>query len=88
MPGSGVRNGGAVGLRSGGFEMDDRGDGFWPVMAFAGLALVLFLVGASWWNWYRAVVQQEVWRRQGCEMTRWEVFMGSKPIERNMRVSP
>jgi hypothetical protein len=43
--------------------------------------LIAFGVGMKW---YRAGIQQEVYRRQGCEMSRWEVFMGAKPIDRQL----
>jgi hypothetical protein len=36
-------------------------------------------------KWYTASVQTEVYRRQGVEMTTWEVFMGAKPVERYVK---
>jgi hypothetical protein len=36
-------------------------------------------------KWYQAGVQQKVWERQGCEMTQWETFIGSKPIIREFK---
>ena len=44
---------------------------------------ILFL-GLAFYGWYRAGVQQEVYKRQGCEMSQWEVFMGAKPIDRQL----
>jgi hypothetical protein len=35
-------------------------------------------------EWYRAGVQADVWRRQGAEMSTWEVFLGAKPIIRGV----
>ena len=46
--------------------------------------LLLFIAGVVAWGWYRAGVQQEVYRRQGVEMSQWEVYMGAKPIERRL----
>lgn len=43
------------------------------------VVLVTVPVAASW---YKAGVQQEVYRRQGVEMSRWELFMGAQPVER------
>lgn len=37
-------------------------------------------------QWYRAGVQADVYRRQGVEMTTWEVMMGAKPVERSIRI--
>jgi hypothetical protein len=51
------------------------------------VAIALFLVfAAPVVKWYRAGVQVEVWKREGIEMTQWEVFMGAKPLERNVRI--
>lgn len=30
-------------------------------------------------KWENAGIQQEVWRRQGIEMTQWEIYRGAKP---------
>lgn len=43
--------------------------------------ICLFLVGL---RYYRAGLQAEVCKRQGIEMTTWELFMGVKPIERSV----
>ena len=52
---------------------------FWTGAAIAAVCLAGFLA----WGWYAAGVQRDVWARQGCSMSQWEVFMGAKPIERN-----
>jgi hypothetical protein len=48
------------------------------------IGLALFVTGAFGLCWYQAGLQQEVYKRQGCEMTQWEVFMGAEPIDRQM----
>jgi hypothetical protein len=57
------------------------------------LAAVIFFVlllfgGAIGFSWYKAGIQQQVWERQGVHMTRWEVFVGSKPIVRQLVQDP
>jgi len=47
------------------------------------IVVLVFFGGFLAWEWYAAGVQREVWARQGCQMSQWEVFMGAKPIERN-----
>ena len=36
-------------------------------------------------HWYSAGIQQQVWERQGCKMTQWEVFIGTEPITRYIK---
>jgi hypothetical protein len=47
-------------------------------------AIAVILAIAFGVNWYKAGVQQEVYRRQGCEMSRWEIMLGAKPIDRQL----
>lgn len=35
-------------------------------------------------RWYRSGMQQAVYARQGIEMTRWEIFIGCEPDERQI----
>lgn len=44
--------------------------------------LFLMIAGAVGFVYYSAVVQQEVYKRQGVEMSVWEVFMGAQPVVR------
>ncbi len=46
------------------------------VAVLAGILMLL--------DWYRAGVQAEVYRREGIEVTQWEVFCGAKPAERTI----
>lgn len=55
----------------------------WRLIVGGVVLLVLISVGAGW---YRAGVQAEVYRRQGVEMSTWEVFTGAKPAERTIHV--
>lgn len=48
-------------------------------------AVALVLCACLLWETYRASVQAAVYRRQGVEMTTWEVMLGSKPVERTFR---
>lgn len=47
----------------------------------------IMLIGAVS-SWYGASVQAAVYRRQGVEMSTWEVMCGAKPVERSFRVAP
>jgi len=38
------------------------------------------------WEWYVSGVKAEVYRREGIDMTQWEVFVGVKPLERTINV--
>lgn len=53
-------------------------------LVVAGFVLIVIL--GIWGHWYRAGLQAEVYRREGIEMTQWEVFMGSKPAERSINL--
>ncbi len=64
--------------------MENKEESWTTVFILAAILLVVG-VGALGFRWYKAGVQQEVYRRQGCEMSRWEVFMGARPIERYMQ---
>lgn len=57
-----------------------------PLFGCLGVFIVLLVVMVPClaWNWYKAGVHQEVYRRQGCEMSRWEILMGAKPIDRQL----
>ena len=46
-------------------------------------AIVWVSIGGKW---YRAGAQAEVYRREGIEMTQWEVFIGVKPAERTVNL--
>jgi hypothetical protein len=39
-----------------------------------------------WYSWYIAGLQAAVYRRQGIEVTQWELFHGAKPAERAYRM--
>lgn len=52
-------------------------------VAVALFAAVVGLAVAS--QWYKAVVQRDVYRRQGVEMSAWEVFWGARPVERYIK---
>jgi len=60
-------------------ESDSAGAVFW----MSAIIVLACLAGFLAWGWYAAGVQRDVWARQGCSMSQWEVFMGAKPIERN-----
>ncbi len=52
-------------------------------------AVVVFLaivLGFGGCEVYQAHVQAEVYRREGVELTTWEVLMGAKPAERTVNV--
>ena len=57
------------------------------IMALAGVVVAGAVIGAPMFAWYKAGLQVEVYRRQGVEMTQWEVFMGAKPVERYVKGS-
>jgi hypothetical protein len=58
------------------------------IEAAAVLAIIAGIILAPMAAWYKAGVQVEVYRRQGVEMTTWEVFMGAKPVERYLKETP
>lgn len=49
---------------------------------------IFFVFGAATlaFKWYSSGIQADVWRREGAHMTQWEVFVGAKPIVRNIQV--
>ena len=65
--------------------MNKDNSGMW-LLASATLFAIAFMGGAIAFGWYRAGIQADVYNRQGAHMTRWEVFIGAKPIVRNMVV--
>lgn len=58
-------------------------------VVWLGIAMVVcvVLIGAVS-SWYGATVQAAVYRRQGVEMSTWEVMCGAKPVERSFRMAP
>ena len=52
---------------------------------FAALVLLAIAVTVGC-RWYTSAMQAEVYRREGIEMTTWEVFCGAKPAERSIRI--
>lgn len=46
------------------------------------LGLIFIMLTLLSFFWYRASVQADVYRRSGVDMSTWEVFTGSRPIER------
>lgn len=55
------------------------------LILFLWIALpVLALVFVGWFAWYQAAVQADVYRRQGADLSTWEVLMGAKPITRQL----
>jgi hypothetical protein len=34
------------------------------------------------WEWYVAGVQQQVYARQGVQMSHWEIMLGARPVVR------
>jgi hypothetical protein len=46
----------------------------------------ILAIAAPFGAWYKAKVQADVYRRQGVEMTTWEVMLGAKPIERSINI--
>lgn len=63
--------------------VDRQVDG-WDVAIWGGILGVIAAVLFGW-GWYKAGVQQGVYQRQGVQMSRWEVFLGAKPVERYMQ---
>jgi hypothetical protein len=56
------------------------------ISLIAAAVVLLVVIGAVWWGWYKASVQAEVYRREGIEMTTWEVWTGAKPAERTINI--
>lgn len=48
------------------------------------LAIVMVIIGFGIGAWYASGVQADVYRRQGVEMSQWEVFVGAKPVVRQI----
>jgi len=48
------------------------------------VVVVLFFVCSIGISWYDASVQADVWRRQGSDLSTWEVWRGAKPIDRTL----
>ena len=59
---------------------DDSKDGCVTILVYA-VVLALILIPVGLWSWYRAGVQVDIYKRQGIQITRWEVFIGAKPAE-------
>lgn len=55
----------------------------WVTLRMVLLLAALVICGVTGAKWYAAGIQRDVYARQGCRMTRWEVFCGAKPIDRN-----
>jgi hypothetical protein len=55
-----------------------------PLIFISAIGLLFLFLGISM-SWLQAAVQVDVYRRQGVEMTTFEVFMGAKPVERYVR---
>lgn len=53
---------------------------------FVAAVFVLLVVLASVGHLYQAHVQAEVYRREGIEISDFEVLMGAKPVERAIRI--
>ena len=52
------------------------------VAAGAVLSVAAVFAAALSLGWYQSGLQADVYRRQGVEMTQWEVFCGAQPVER------
>lgn len=48
--------------------------------------IVGFAALVVWYSWYIAGLQAAVYRRQGIDVTQWELFNGAKPAERAYRM--
>ncbi len=59
----------------------------WVFMCVCVLILTYIIVVGVLLGWYKAGVQTAVYERQGVHMTQFEVFIGAKPITRNMVVT-
>ena len=47
---------------------------------------VLIIASVFGWHWYKAGRQQQVYTRQGIQMSQWECFIGVEPAERVMQI--
>ena len=71
--------------------IDAIGEWMFDHIVFLSIMLVLFIVIgipalAASVQWYKAGVQADVYRREGIEMSQWDVFMGAKPAERAIQI--
>lgn len=64
--------------------MRNRHDDYATLALYAVVILLILLV-AFVIAWVRATVQTNVYKRQGVDMSVWEVFLGAKPIERVLK---
>lgn len=55
-------------------------------MTAAAIIIAVAVITGPIFGWYKAGVQAEVYRRQGVEMTQWEVFVGAHPAERTVNI--
>lgn len=56
-----------------------------PLLIPLAMLGVIFLL-LSWLFWYRAGMQAKLYKRQGIEISQWEVFMGVEPAERVIQI--
>lgn len=54
------------------------------VLCIAAVAVVLLVCGAA--AWYRAAVHSDVYRREGIDVSTWEVLWGARPAERTVNI--
>lgn len=57
--------------------------GFIAAITLVVLTTPLFV---AYLSWYRAGIQREVWQREGINLTQWEIFVGARPLERNIHI--
>ena len=50
-----------------------------PILAFLILVIAFVVLGAPLFAWYSASTKAAVWRRNGCDISTWEVMMGATP---------
>lgn len=63
---------------------DDHSSSFYVLLMFVGF--LLLFIAVMLWKWYSAGVQLAIYKRQGIEMTHWEVFIGATPAERVVQI--
>lgn len=62
--------------------MDDDLKKFLKFVVYIAFPCCLLLLGLFLWgNWYYCGVQSQVYKRQGIEISQWELFVGAKPKE-------
>lgn len=49
---------------------------------FVVVLVAIMLIGGFIWSWMAAETQADVYRREGIQITTFEVWMGAKPAER------